>query len=100
MSRATSGKAAAASRFANSASVTALALVGAMGLCPAQASAQTAPPLVPPATSPPVSNLPAPENIAVAKTGTEAPQAQNQSEEIVITGSLIQRPNNTAVSPL
>ena len=100
MSRANSGKAAAAARFANSASLTALALGGVIALCPAQAYAQAAPPLVPPPTSPPVESLPAPENIAAAKTGTDAPQAQNPSEEIVITGSLIQRPNNTAVSPV
>ncbi|MFL6762356.1 MAG: TonB-dependent receptor plug domain-containing protein [Sphingomicrobium sp.] len=61
------------------------------------ATAQTspAPPLVPPTTIPA-----SPENTAEAKTGTSAAQPPSDAGAIVITGSLIQRPNNTAVSPI
>ena len=90
-------------RFASSASLTALALAGAMGLSATQAMAQTAPTPVPDTAPPlvPPTTIPAsPENTAEAKTGPDAPQTSAGSEEIVITGSLIQRPNNTAVSPI
>ncbi len=91
-------------RFASSVSLTALTFIGAMCLT-TQASAQSAPaPESSPAPAPdlvPQATIPAsPENAAAAKTGPDVPQTSAGNEEIVITGSLIARPNNTAVSPI
>ena len=68
-------------------SVSTWAITAAAMVAPGMASARTAPtPDAPAATAP----------------AAQAPEAaaDDQSKDIVVTGSLIQRPNNTAVSPI
>jgi outer membrane receptor protein involved in Fe transport len=78
--------------------ITVGALAVALASGPAMAkSAGTDMPGAPPGPSAPVA-----EPQATPDTAAETPgkSAADQSAEIVVTGSLIQRPNNTAVSPI